>query len=397
MQSAFTLAARSLIAPDETNPMKLRIFLGLLFAASTVTSFAQSRGQETLQFRLIQPCDGGNASFCHPYILAYGVIDAEAPARFERAFQRTPVSTIAFHSPGGNLRAGLEIGSRIRELGLNTVIGQPGYENASENWEFYRVGSSYKQRTVVSKAECYSACAFAFMGGVTRAINEGANYGLHQFSGSVNEDITQRMGVVLRRYFEMMGVSQRALDIVSTTSASSMRLLTVAEARELRIDNSKPSLSKWTVTATQSGEALVSLEQELSNGRTLGLRLRKRPEGIVLRVAQVLPEEIFLYRSKGEGIFRDSISDEHSGVKLEINGSSYATRKLSTWQFTRINGAGVMLIDLLLDERTLSALNRASNLELDASFANAVRDLNPSTQLGVTGLPSGLALLRNQR
>ena len=376
--------------------MNFRAFIFLLIIALGNTSLAQIRGQETLQFRLIHPCDGGNASFCMPYLLAYGELDSDAPARFEAAFRKTPVKTVAFHSPGGSLRAGLEIGSRIRELGLNTVLGAPDGVSADYS-EFYRSGSTYRQRTVVTRAECYSACAFALMGGVTRAINEGTHYGLHQFSGTANEDITQRTTVVLRRYLEQMGVSSKALDIASFTSANSMRILTVAEARDLRIDNSRPSLAKWTITATPTGEPLVSLEQELSDGRALGLRLRKRPEGIVLRIAQVLPEDVFLFRSKGEGVFKDSISDDHGVVKLVINGSPYLLRKLSAWQLIRINGTGTMIIDLLLDEKALLALNRVSILELDAFFANAVRDLDPSSQLGVNGLPAGLALLRNQR
>jgi hypothetical protein len=210
-----------------------------------------------LQFYLVQdPCGGGNATFCDPYLLAFGPIDPDAKDRLNSALREASIKlkaqgfsgtnptvrTIAFHSPGGSLMAGMEIGARIRELELNTVIGQPG--GGAGYWEFSRLGKNVVEQGLISKAECFSACAYAFMGGVTRTIDQGAAYGLHQVRGSPNKDMAQITVVMLRRYLEQMGVNFQALGLASNTSSISMRTISIAEARRLRIDNSTGSVGR---------------------------------------------------------------------------------------------------------------------------------------------------------
>jgi hypothetical protein len=388
----------------------IRIIACVMFAFYSLIASAHARvplapNSELLQFYLVQdPCGGGNASFCGPYLLAYGLIDPDAKGRLDAALRdasiklkaqgfgstNPPVRTIAFHSPGGSLIAGMEIGARIRELGINTVIGQPG--GGAGYWEFSRPGINAVERVLFAKAECFSACAYAFMGGVSRTIDQGAAYGLHQFRGSPNEDMAQRAVVMLRRYLEQMGVNVQALDLASNTSANSMRILSVAEARRLRIDNSAGSVGRWSITATPAGEPLVSIEQELSDGRILGVRLRKRTNGAEIRVAQLLRGDYSSYS------FNDSPSDDHGRIDLLVNGTSISTRKITGWSVSsRPAGGALFMIDVLLDSNGLAALAKAQRLELSSNFANAVRYLDPSTELGVDGLAVGIALLRNQR
>ncbi len=73
-------------------------------------------------------------------------------ARFRETASSHHVRMVGFNSPGGNIAKALELGRLIRAFGLDTV---------------------QKKR-----AECASACALAFMGGVRRIAEAGA-IGVH--------------------------------------------------------------------------------------------------------------------------------------------------------------------------------------------------------------------------
>ncbi|MFN4127540.1 MAG: hypothetical protein ACK4HK_17150, partial [Pannonibacter indicus] len=79
------------------------------------------------------------------YILVSGVFEpSDNLTPFVQAVQRLggKGSTVVFNSPGGNPSKAIELGRLIRSLGLSTL--QP------------------------RSLECVSACALAFMGGVSR-------------------------------------------------------------------------------------------------------------------------------------------------------------------------------------------------------------------------------------
>ena len=77
---------------------------------------------------------------------------------------------IEFNSPGGSLLGGIRLGRAIRMLAMNTSIGKTVLNSAFEEHSFYHT----------EKGICFSACAYAFLGGLTRVAN-GGEYGVHQF------------------------------------------------------------------------------------------------------------------------------------------------------------------------------------------------------------------------
>lgn len=74
--------------------------------------------------------------------------------KFKKHVTENDIDTIAFNSSGGSLMPGVEIGRMIRDMELNTVVPKGGY--------------------------CYSACAYTFMGGVERSIEEGSPFAMHR-------------------------------------------------------------------------------------------------------------------------------------------------------------------------------------------------------------------------
>ncbi|NBB72019.1 MAG: hypothetical protein GVY33_17110 [Alphaproteobacteria bacterium] len=90
-------------------------------------------------------------------LLAVGSIEADTVESLRATLRAEGrVDEVWFHSPGGDAQAGLRLGQLIRDHGLLT--------------------------RVPTGATCFSACSYAFLGGVLRAVDAGACYGVHMFT-----------------------------------------------------------------------------------------------------------------------------------------------------------------------------------------------------------------------
>lgn len=152
---------------------------------------------------------------CADAIVAKGTIDADTPDAFVHFWQQNPQKReLILDSKGGNLVAGLKLGMQIRRLQLNTRID----------------------------SDCFSACAYAFLGGVNRTLGAGGRIGVHQFraaAGASEPDMatTQKITAVLGRYLDQMGVDRRFLDAASVTPANKVGIFSVAQLKALRVIN----------------------------------------------------------------------------------------------------------------------------------------------------------------
>jgi hypothetical protein len=152
-----------------------------------------------------------------------------------------PVREVRFDSKGGSLEAGIEIGERIRARRLAT--------------------------RVTSGAVCASACVYAFLGGMIRAVEEGGRVGIHMASAAFNDAYVDAVKRVLTdtaaggvddkvrtiillneqfsaiaarrqaRYLVQMGVSLRLLDPVFDTSHVEIHWLTPFELADYNVVN----------------------------------------------------------------------------------------------------------------------------------------------------------------
>jgi hypothetical protein len=96
-------------------------------------------------------------------IIASGPIDLETPTIFtalmasiRRVRGTVDSATIEFDSPGGSLIGGMVLGRAIRAYGFTTRVSEG--------------------------RECASACAIAFLGGVSRYVSGDGKLGVHQFA-----------------------------------------------------------------------------------------------------------------------------------------------------------------------------------------------------------------------
>ena len=110
---------------------------------------------------------GGNCNGCE-WVRAKGVIEAGITEKFKGFVAReNPPHFVEFDSPGGNLLEALKLGRYLRVLGWDTSVGKNTVRTGRDTY-------------VEEKSRCYSACVYAFAGGVHRSA-EDKTIGIHQF------------------------------------------------------------------------------------------------------------------------------------------------------------------------------------------------------------------------
>jgi hypothetical protein len=198
---------------------------------------------------------GGHCDRCR-WILAEGVFEADTAERF-RTFISMPVNqfsappgpdwTVRFNSPGGNLLSALSIGLMIRQHQWNTSVGPDEYYN--------------------QPAGCYSACTYAFLGGISRRVAEGAPFGIHQFYDpaavsryakkvTTEQDIADMRAAqgALVSYVRSMGADPTFVELASQTQPlDKVHLLTSQDLASLGIDNSQVSAGGWNTETWSQG------------------------------------------------------------------------------------------------------------------------------------------------
>lgn len=118
-------------------------------------------------------------------------------------------AVVILASPGGNLLAGIAMGEHIRMKGY--ITGVPG-------------------GTI-----CASACALAWLGGVTRTGVEDSKIGFHAASNG-DGDVTSSGNALVGAYLNKIGVGYRAVQYITSPRPADMTWLSFSKARELGID-----------------------------------------------------------------------------------------------------------------------------------------------------------------
>jgi hypothetical protein len=134
----------------------------ILYGAALILAFTPNLAEaEKMTFR--QVGTGGNCSTC-AWVAADGEITRDTPDDFEKFISEFgPVHNLVINSLGGDLMAGMALGHTVRRHGISTIVGatitgrDPLYPNTSE----------------IEKGYCFSACSYAFFGGIDRYVDAG--------------------------------------------------------------------------------------------------------------------------------------------------------------------------------------------------------------------------------
>ena len=158
-----------------------------------------------------------------PILLVKGkFVFSDDPAVLVREVNATGAKVGTFNSNGGNILAAMAYGRTIRSLGLSTFQ--------------------------LRSAQCASACALAFVGGVVRQAEPGS-IGVHQSSFSPEEKVdghtavaaVQAITAQIMTYLLEMGVDPRLLQLSLSVAANDMRYLTAGEMNDYKVTTSAAS------------------------------------------------------------------------------------------------------------------------------------------------------------
>lgn len=182
---------------------------GLLFALGlAVALWAGQEGAKALDIEVIPASDG-----VPTMVMVAGELEYGDDGRFRAAVAGLDSAIVFFDSIGGNLDAGIEIGKAIRMRQLSTAVA--GGE------------------------ACLSACALAWLAGVTRSIHERGAVGFHAVFVRDEAGGTREIGAGNARagaYLGMLGLSETAATVLMAKGPQEILLLTPEVAAALGID-----------------------------------------------------------------------------------------------------------------------------------------------------------------
>jgi len=209
--------------------------LALLAAVALPGEGARADGE--MSFRAVQigsPQTCG--ATCPTVIAASGQITQATPSRFldfiEQNYGSRNLHAVVFlDSPGGRVLASMEFGTLLRKIGAAAVVA--------------RVYADGAGGSVMTNAQCFSACVYALMGARKRVIPASSQIGIHRMF--VYEDSLDASGTMLLRhrrfdngdmrtflmnYSAEMGVSPGLIAAAEHVPSENLRLLTRAEIRK---------------------------------------------------------------------------------------------------------------------------------------------------------------------
>jgi hypothetical protein len=193
-------------------------------------------------------------------VLVTGMIPADAGSRLRAAVAQYGIdkhaADVVLNSSGGSLPGGLSLGRAIRDLRFDTVL-----------------------ETLSDTTTCYSACAYAFLGGVSRRVGAG-QIGFHEFAPvpgaetdsrtSAAAQTSQQLMAMIDAYLTEMGVSHDLLSLGAKVGPSQTRGLSHEEADELRVNfDDQNSMIRWTLAPWPTG--LVMRTESATGAREASL------------------------------------------------------------------------------------------------------------------------------
>lgn len=338
-----------------------------------------------MTFRAYQECSGNG---CPYFVLAQGVITPATPRAFRQFLASEKYQPVVyFDSPGGSLSAALELGFVIRARGLDTYVGGP-----YEAFEGFAGPAREITRTLARRGICFSACAYAFLGGVSRELNEGGNYGVHRFySGGrpLGDATTQVAMTILSSYLDEMGVDRRLLDLASLTPSEKLSSLPLAVARRLLVDNTAPELAPWTLDTTPKGKLFAYVVQrQPRRAATVSFLIARSNSGLVGTIVYKIKQK---FRSADEidAVFLEEAKDFAENVG-PVTLAGVGIHVTAIWTGKSSEGYSLRF---RLDASTVESMLAQTAFEFDPGFPRAYSDVSPQVTFSSEKLRQSLLAL----
>ncbi|MDO9441467.1 MAG: hypothetical protein Q7T73_11300 [Beijerinckiaceae bacterium] len=256
---------------------------------------------------------------------AYGTITSETPRDFEAFLWRhkSPPRSMNINSPGGNLFAGMKLGELIREHGFYTSVGGGPYKPVEEySFGADSGGESVNEADVA--AGCYSACAYAFLGGISRTVSKESSFGVHQFysRNAIAEptskafsqtDLSMQQVVtgLLVEYVLRMGVDARLISEATKSEHDTIRLLKADELDAYRVSYDPARFGPWQIIAR--GTSVVARANSHDGKQVAQIACFRSKAGVQRKFAFWIPSSNF---TGWEQVVKNAALLDFAGMKI---------------------------------------------------------------------------------
>lgn len=188
--------------------------MSFLMLSSPSAGAAEAAGGQPMQFLIVHgdmgQCRAENT--CPDWISAEGQIMGDSPRKLQKLLKRlgNRKLPIVISSPGGDVRAAMEMAYTIRKQKLSVAVGRTRsracpYAEPICSAAIAKDGS-IKGEPFSAGAICFSACPLFFSGGVERVSSPFAFLGVHQITTTYSE-----VRVQYRTEYEMVNGKRKVL------------------------------------------------------------------------------------------------------------------------------------------------------------------------------------------
>ena len=319
-------------------------------------------------------------------ILASGAIEKLSADQFVEFTQAYPAGTIVIlQSLGGDLIGGLRLGQAIRTRGFYSYLAPQ---------------APFTEDKTMGK--CFSACAYAFLGGLERRVDPAAQYGVHQFRGNGKElDAvqTQKLSAILGRYIDSMGVNRQLLDDAMFTDPGKVHLINAQSRRAWRVENTGSAgntlLNKWRLEAAAGGKRLAYASQRQAKSAASITLAFAQLDGQLRALLIVRPDPSLEGSSEWMKFFVDKVP-----VLIELVNSSgeagkrFSLAPVSNWMGAgTTNTPGTRQIWLATSGDLMQNLQTSSQFLVKPMWPTIPSGLDEKTIFGTIGLKDALLAL----
>lgn len=327
--------------------------------------------------------NGGNCNGCE-WISARGAIVKGTADSFEKFIvqrakeYRLPQGdfgcySVALDSPGGSLVEGIRLGEFLRKYKCTTTVSRSKSAGIAE---------SPTLRELVP-GECYSACAYAFLGGVRRWLSSEDRYGVHQHYRSdallaplektltaIDMSTSQLLTGLLVSYVVEMGVDPRLVTVASLTGpGENIKLFNRNQLEALNIVTDRPIVSsEWNLRPVKKG--LIAEIVQIQDDTKSILKY-------YLFCPSHKPNERYLDISLIVANFESQIKGEVSGRQKSMTLSNDKDKKIdvfiTNFYFSGQSNDRQMTIRIPISDSSLSFLAESNKIawEIESSRASS--------------------------
>jgi hypothetical protein len=212
-----------------------------------------------------------------PQVYLYGVIDADAPQRFEALVKSGKIpaeSDIYLNSAGGDLRAGLALGRLFRTGSMVTHLGTPR--------------RSGRSRSAIKTAVCTDACIYTYLGGLYRWAPTGSDrIGLPATEPKEHDASHAPPGPdEIVSYLKEMGIDPAALATASATSPGNAAWLSADQMMSAGLANN--GRLPLTVKYQMSPPAPYLVLNQIDRHGQHRLTIECKPGGVTLTAVDLV-------------------------------------------------------------------------------------------------------------